>query len=240
MAGRNAYFPQPSEAFEAEKDAFQQVFGAYTRCATFPAHYIGGQYLSRAHRGDPGAQPPIVPVSKADQWRAFKALDDHLFSSPEWSVPASVLRNLGYSEWSGYGYVEFDGYGNLPKWAYDPPARHDFDYYGRIAGAQADVLKEMLSAPVLARIAAGPSETADPHPMQLSDLFGWLHAGIYRELSGHAGSIDPLRTPRRTPGHSPAANSCSSNGKRARLPLTPPTPPPAPTSTCCGPALTKR
>jgi hypothetical protein len=193
MAGRNAYFPQQGEAFEAETQAFRRVFGGYTKCAMLPAHYIGGQYLSRAHRGDPGAQPPIVPVPKADQWRAFKALDEHLFSSGAWSLPPSVLQNLGYSEWSGYGYVEFEGYGNLPKWAYDPPARHDYPYYDRIAGVQADTLKEMLSAPVLARIAAGPTETSDPHPMQLSDLFDWLHASIYRELSGHTGSIDPLR-----------------------------------------------
>ncbi len=27
----------------------------YMNCATVPAHYFGGQYLSRAHRGDPGA-----------------------------------------------------------------------------------------------------------------------------------------------------------------------------------------
>jgi len=51
----------------------------------------------------------------------------------------------------------------------------------------------MFSAPVLARIAEGPSETTDAQAMQLSDLFSWVHASIYRELAAHAGSIDPLR-----------------------------------------------
>ena len=104
-----------------------------------------------------------------------------------------MLSHLGYSEWAGYGYVEFEGYGNLPKWAYEPPQRHDFDYADEIAKAQTGVLKEMFSAPVLARMAAGPSETADPNPMRLGDLFTWMHASVLRELRAAPATIDPMR-----------------------------------------------
>jgi hypothetical protein len=193
MAGLNQYFPQTGEAYEAETSAFRRVFGGYIQCATFPVRYIGGQYLSRAHRGDPGAQPPIVPVPKADQWRAFHALDEHLFSSNAWRLPASVLANLGYSEWAGYGYVGFEGYGNLPKWAYDPPLRHDYKYTEHIAAAQTAALKTMFSAQVLARIAESPIETSDTHPMQLADLFTWARTSILRELGGRSVTIDPMR-----------------------------------------------
>jgi len=104
-----------------------------------------------------------------------------------------VLSHLGYSEWAGYGYAEFEGYGNLPKWAYDPPQRHDFDYSVEIAKAQTDVLKETFSAPVLARMAAGPSETSDPNPMRLADLFTWMNASVLRELRAVPATIDPMR-----------------------------------------------
>jgi Met-zincin/Domain of unknown function (DUF5117)/Domain of unknown function (DUF5118) len=193
MTGRNQLFPQQGEAYEAETAAFRAVFGGYLNCATFPTHYIGGQYLSRAHRGDPGAEAPVVPVPKADQWRAFQALDTHLFSSAAWSLPPSVLSHLAYSEWAGYGYVGFEGYGNLPKWAYDPPQRHDYRYSEHITDAQAAALKEMFSAPVLARMAEGQLETSDPNPMRLADLFGWIRSGVLRELGAKTVSIDPLR-----------------------------------------------
>ncbi len=193
MARSGALFPQSGDAYEAQTVAFQYAFNGALICATMPAHFIGGQYLSRAHRGDPGAEPPIVPIPKADQRRAFEALDRNLFSSEGWRVPAAVLSHLGYSEWAGYGYAEFEGYGNLPKWAYDPPQRHDFDYSVEIAKAQTDVLKETFSAPVLARMAAGPSETSDPNPMRLADLFTWMNASVLRELRAVPATIDPMR-----------------------------------------------
>ena len=95
-------------------------------CAIAAAHYLGGQYLSWSHAGDPDAQLPIVPVSLQTERRAMAVLDASLFSPDALRVPASVLNRLRYSEWSGYGYTGWEGYGNLPTWAYNPPARHDF------------------------------------------------------------------------------------------------------------------
>jgi hypothetical protein len=187
-------FPAAGAAYEDETDAFASVYGElYTNCATMPAHYIGGQFISRAHRGDPGAEPPIVPVPRAQQYRAFEMLDRYLFSAAAWHLPPSLLAHLGYSEWSGYGYVGFEGYGNLPAWAYDPPARHDFPYAERIAALQASALKQMLQPLILARIAAAESETADAQPMRLTDLFDWMHAAIFREFSAGPATIEPLR-----------------------------------------------
>jgi len=194
LVGRlDALFPSNGSAYEDETDAFNVAFFSERYCATLPGHYIGGQYLSRAHRGDPGAAPPIVPVPKADQRRAFDALDRDLFSSDAWRVAPATLSHLGYSEWAGYGYVSLPGYGNLPKWAYDPPLRHDYGYAEKVAAAQTEVIKEMFSAPVLARIAAGELETTDPNPMRLTDLFSWMRGSVLREVWSGARTIDPMR-----------------------------------------------
>lgn len=57
----NELFPRPDEAYEVERETFAALLERYGACATLPAHFIGGQYLSRAHRGDPGAQPRSFP-----------------------------------------------------------------------------------------------------------------------------------------------------------------------------------
>ncbi|MDQ2908149.1 MAG: zinc-dependent metalloprotease, partial [Candidatus Eremiobacteraeota bacterium] len=144
-----------------------------------------GQYLSRAHRGDPGAQPPIVPVPRAEQRRAFDVLARYLFAANPLHATPALLAHLGYSEWAGYGYVSYEGYGNLPQWAYDPPERHDVPLAENIAALQDGVLKEMFSPPVLSRIADGPAETSDRRPMQLADLFTWAHDAAFSEFRGH-------------------------------------------------------
>jgi hypothetical protein len=195
MGRLDAYFPADGSPYEDESDAFATVFRTYRDCATMPAHTLGGQYLSRAHRGDPGAEPPIVPVPKAQQYRAFQMLDRYLFSSTAWRLPPAVLSHLGYSEWSGYGYVNFEGYGNLPQWAYDPPARHDFSLSEHVAALQSSVMDELFSPAVLGRIVDGPRETSDPHAMTLADLFTWMQSATFAEIRAPyaAETIDPLR-----------------------------------------------
>jgi hypothetical protein len=189
-----ANFPAPGEAYEEETEAFRMAYGRYTQCALMPSHYIGGQYLSRAHRGDPGAEPPVVPVPRDVQYRAFGMLDRYLFSADAWRMPSTVLDQLGYSEWAGYGYVGFPGYGNLPKWSYDPPERHDLAFGERVTSLQARAIHQMFLPVVLARIAASASESSGGRAMRLEDLFAWMHAGIFGELaSPGANAIEPSR-----------------------------------------------
>jgi hypothetical protein len=194
IAQLNARFPLPGDAFASETDAFTFLWRQYQSCATLSTHFIGGQYLSRAHRGDPHAEPPIVPVPRAEQARAFAMLDRYVFARNALHLSPALLARLGYSEWAGYGY-DFPGYGNLPEWAYNPPARHDTSASDALGSLQAAALRQIFQPLVLERIADGASETGDSRPMRLSDLFAWMHRSAYAELAAgvRLTSIDPLR-----------------------------------------------
>ena len=194
LAHLNDRFPAVGAAYEDETQAFHTVMGGYRNCAEMPAHYIGGQYLSRAHRGDPGAEAPIVPVSFADQRRAFDLLDRYLFAANAWQIAPATLAHLSYSEWSGYGYVGFEGYGNLPKFSYDPPERHDVPIGDLIGKMQAAAIAQMFMPAVLSRISDGSSEIGG-RTMHVADLFSWMHRSVFTELRGKstAGSIDRFR-----------------------------------------------
>src|SRR6202040_3003374 len=117
VSSLNSLFPEPGQAYEEETTVFQTFIGRAGGCTNTAMHFIGGQYLSRSHRGDPGAASPIDPVSRQDERRAFGLLDRSAFSDSMWKLPPTVLDRLGYSEWAGYGYVSWTGYGNLPPWA---------------------------------------------------------------------------------------------------------------------------
>jgi len=196
LLGRlGSYFPRPGGAYEEQSDAFGDVLHRYRTCAQMPTHYIGGQYVSRAHRGDPGAQRPIVPVSFDVQRRAFALLDRYLFAASAFDFKPQTLASLGYSEWAGYGYVGLEGYGNLPAFAYAPPERHDVPVANEIATMQTTAIHQMFLPIVLARIADAASETTSGRAMSLADLFEWMHRSVYRELQAgpHATSIGRLR-----------------------------------------------
>jgi hypothetical protein len=50
----------------------------------------------------------------------------------------------------------------------------------------------MFQPLVLQRLVAGPTETTDPHPMTLADLFDWMNASVFRELHNRPARTIPL------------------------------------------------
>jgi hypothetical protein len=185
----NENFPANGEAFAAESDAATNYIAHIRTCASIPVHFIGGQYLSRAHRGDPGAADPIVPVSRSDEQRAFGMLDKYLFSDSAWNLPADILDKLGYSEWAGYGYgVWLPVTGGLQPWAYNPPERHYISIAADAEQAQNSAIDELFNPLVLQRVDENPSLAAHGKTMTISDLFDWLWSGVYGDL-GHTGSL---------------------------------------------------
>ncbi|MBV8331761.1 MAG: zinc-dependent metalloprotease [Candidatus Eremiobacteraeota bacterium] len=182
IAALNRYWPQPGEAFEQERRFFRSMLQRYLRCASTPAHYLGGQYLSWSHAGDPNARPPIVPVPLATERRAMAVLDAALFNAHGLDVPPALLDRLRYSEWAGYSYTSWEGYGNLPQWAYDPPKRHDFPFVETLNEAQFAAIDYLFQPLVLQRIDENPSESPSA-TMSVADLFDWLHDGIFNDLN---------------------------------------------------------
>jgi len=182
LGSLNHLWPASGHSYEEETQAFGLILRGYLGCTSLAAHFVGGQYLSRAHRGDAGAQPPIVPVPLWQEKRAFELISRYLFDPSAFNVAPRILQNLTYAEWSGYGYTGWEGYGNLPAWAYDPPDRHDYPLVERIDAAQMQVVSFLFQPLVLQRIDENPSESTQP-TMSIADLFDWLHAGIYGNLT---------------------------------------------------------
>ncbi|HVA28195.1 MAG TPA: zinc-dependent metalloprotease [Candidatus Baltobacteraceae bacterium] len=182
MDGAAKSLPYAGSAYEQATDVFTNAFYRYLTLVSKTAHYVGGQYLSRAHRGDLGASAPIVPVPLATQRRALALLDNYLFSDRYLTFSPGLLDKLGYSEWAGYGYVGWEGYGNLPVWAYDPPERHDFPAIANIAAAQRRTIDFLFMPQTLARLEQNPLESTGP-TLTMGDLFAWMQQSIYRELA---------------------------------------------------------
>ena len=180
--------PHSGESFETASHAFSYPLRAMLQCADLPSHWIGGQYLSRAHRGDSNAAAPIVPVPYAEEKRAFDMLDRNLFADDAWNFPPSLLDELTYDEWAGYSYTSWPGAVNLPLWAYDPPSRHYTSIASAVGAKQVQTLAFLFQPLVLQRIDENPS-LSFVRTMTLEDLFAWLQRSIYGDLSKNTSSV---------------------------------------------------
>ncbi|MBV8600202.1 MAG: zinc-dependent metalloprotease, partial [Candidatus Eremiobacteraeota bacterium] len=165
-------FPRTQRVWEDERVAFGTTLGPYVRCSTNAAHWIGGEYLSRARVGDPHAALPLTPVGYADEKRAFDVVDRYLFSNSAWNFSPATLRRLVYTEYSGFNLFN-----------YDPSARHDISVAALAARYQNIALGYMFAPLVLGRIDDLPSKAGSTKVMTLTDLFAWTQRSIYGDLT---------------------------------------------------------
>jgi hypothetical protein len=178
-------FPRSGQPYQSARDSFGDVLGLYDYDATIAAHFIGGEYLSRSHAGDPNAGAPLAPVPIAQERQAWALLDKYLFSDGAWNFSARTLNSLTYAEWSPFSNAQ---------WAYDPGPRHDIPVIEIAGGLQNRVLAQMFQPVMLQRLEALPSKAARGQTMSTADLFDWAQRSIYGGLSKPGiGSLTPIR-----------------------------------------------
>lgn len=179
MNAVDARFPARGQAYDDARLAFLAPMRGYLTCATMAAHTIGGEYLSRADAGDPHSSPPLTPISRAQDERAWHQLAESLFSDRAWSFNHDVLNRLTYSEVSSFTDA---------TWAYVPSPRHDVAVSQIAAAAQDTVLDEFFAPLTLQRIDDFALKYGSGETMSLTDLFDWARASIFGDVaSGTTG-----------------------------------------------------
>src|SRR5258708_28659468 len=182
----------------------------YTGGLSHARKYVGGQYTSRAHRGDPNAPAPFAPVPAVEQREAMDFLALRCFSPSAFDVPASLLTKVGKEQ-------NFDWGNNLFTYG-----RQDYPFVTRVLQIQTAAMLGLLDPALLSRLRE--QETRMASPFRVQDLFAKLSGAILAEIGiGGAGR-----------GPAPAGGGAGRGAPRAGLPPPvrargrPPTRPPAP------------
>lgn len=172
-------FPRAEGSFDDLRMAFGSLVGQYGRCAEIVSRYIGGEYVSRAKRGDPHAAMPLSPIPKSVQLRAFKVLETKLFSASAWDFSPYLLRQAvtqyRYDDWTG----------NLP-------ARHDIAVEQLASRYQYLTIARMFAPVTLQRLDDMQYKYGKGTTMGIGDLFTWMQSAVYGDVSHPKSGNIPL------------------------------------------------
>jgi hypothetical protein len=184
MSSLNQRFPRPGQPFEEESDAFGFALGEYETCADIFEHFVGGEYLSRAHQGDPGASAPLVATPRSEEVRAWGMIDKYILGDSAWQLSPALLNRMTYAEWSPFW--------EQGTWSYNPPLRHDFPIVEVAEGFQSQELGTMFQPLMLERIDDESMKARPGQTMSLADLFSWTQKSIYGDLQNRSLSTIPV------------------------------------------------
>ena len=169
IVGRlDAHFPKDDTSYYDERVAFLGVMQNYARASLLAVRYLGGEYTSKTHRGQPGGRPPFVPVPRATARTAFDLLANNVFAPQAFDFPKALMEDLGPDYFHGWG----DAYSLRP----------DFPLVAYANSIQDTILNSLFSTVTLGRIYDAQSAGSDADTLQLSDVFEWTRGAAFSGL----------------------------------------------------------
>jgi hypothetical protein len=128
------------ESWSKARRAYEMTLGKQAQAIAIASNWIGGSYLSRNKKGDPGEVDPIRPIEADLQRRALKLVIDASMPDEAYALSPELLRKMTVDKW-------YDG-GGMRNISRD----ETFPVHDRIAGMQAMALTQMLNPQTLGRI----------------------------------------------------------------------------------------
>jgi len=154
--------------------AMDTLLGQYGISLGMGVKYVGGQYVSRNHRGEAGAVDPLRPVPAAEQRAALDFLGQRAFAADAFKVAPELLDRLAADRWLHWGMTS--GFGG--------PYRLDYDLHDKALAIQTVLLDGLLAPPLLARVRE--AESRGPEPFTLANHFDRMTRILWGEVSATA------------------------------------------------------
>jgi hypothetical protein len=148
-------------------EAFLALFGSYEHASAVALRYLGGQYSSRDHVGDPDGKPPFTPVQKARQREALGFLLGGVLGERAFSFPPELLQRLGPTQPASYSPNR---------------ALRDVRLFELLQSAQTGILMQMLQPETLARLRNAELKFGPMETLTTPELFEQLTQSLWSEL----------------------------------------------------------
>jgi hypothetical protein len=161
-------FVKDGQSWARSRRGYQITLGTQTDAINIMASWVGGAFVSRAHKGDPGAKDPITPVPVAQQREALKFVVDNAFFDASFGLTPELLRKMTTDKWSDGGTVR--GESTWPV--------HD-----QIMGIQASALTMLMNPSTLRRVYDNEFMVpAGEDALTLPELMDTISTAIWSEV----------------------------------------------------------
>jgi hypothetical protein len=157
------------DTYDRARRAFNILMGYHGMGMQVAARFIGGVYVHRDHKGDPGNRPSLVVVEAARQREALALLKEEVFAPNSYQIPPELLSRLAPPKWAHWGTRSNE--------------RADYPIHDVILTWQDRILTQLLSSQTLNRLSDSEIKVpADQDAFTAADLIDELSMAVYQEI----------------------------------------------------------
>jgi hypothetical protein len=159
------------ESWQKARDGYMLLLNKHMSAVSISANFLGGAYVNRDRKGDPGDRDPITVVPADEQRRALAFVIDNTFSDGAFGLTEDLLAKMTVDKW-------FDPGGQ--RYIYEDPT---WPVHDRIMGMQAAALTMVMNPTTLRRVYDNEYRIpADEDALTLPEIINGVSDAVWAEL----------------------------------------------------------
>lgn len=164
-------FVKDGDSWAKARRGYELTLSLQTRAASMMANWIGGAFINRDKKGDPGDRPPVEVVPAEQQREALKFVIATSFTDEAYGLTPELLERMSVDKWLDGG--RHSSMSSEATWPI-----HD-----RILGVQASALTWLMNPTTLRRVYDNELRLAsDVDTLTLPELLGEVSKAVWTEL----------------------------------------------------------
>ncbi len=191
-------FVDDGESWSKARRGYELTLSVQMRSVSMMANWIGGAFINRDKKGDPGNRKPVVVVPAKDQRDALQFVIDTSFDDLSYGLTPEILESMGVDKW-------LDGNGHAAMTVEATWPIHD-----RILDMQASTLTLLLNPTTLRRVYDNELRLpTDQDALTLPELLQEVTDAVWKEIGAEC--------PKDRNNREPAISSLRRNLQREHL-----------------------
>ncbi len=164
-------FVKDGDSWAKARRGYELTLSLQTRSANMMANWIGGAFVNRDKKGDPGDRPPVEVVPADQQRRALDFVIANSFHDEAYGLTPKLLERLSVDKWMDGG--RHSSMSSEAAWPI-----HD-----RILGMQASALTWLMNPTTLRRVYDNELRLPeDQDALTLPELLETINASVWGEI----------------------------------------------------------
>lgn len=164
-------FVRDGDSWSKARRGYELTLGLQMRAVSMMANWVGGAFVNRDKKGDPGNRPPLEVVPAERQRAALRFVIDTSFRDEAYGLTPELLERMGIDKWLDSGvHATLSGDAAWPI--------HD-----RVLGMQASALTLLMNPTTLRRVYDNEFRVpAEEDALTLPELLEAVTRAVWEEL----------------------------------------------------------
>jgi hypothetical protein len=164
-------FVKDGQSWSRARRGYELTLSLQMRSVSMMANWVGGAFINRDKKGDPGNRPPVEVVPATQQREALAFVIDQTFRDEAYGLNQQILERMSVDKW-------LDGNAQAAMSAEATWPIHD-----RVLGIQASALTLVMNPTTLRRVLDNELRLADDvDTLTLPEVLSTISTAVWTEL----------------------------------------------------------